>query len=161
MQEKVRSSEGEVKSARGLVDAANAARAEAEEKVARAQADYQRTYEKANPAINLPDAAALAAKAKGEPAPADEPEVAALSPPPAQKEKASGKGDSSRKKRSSASPARGSRRCAGLLLLATLRVVPRRHRGLAKSHVGQLIPPAAVHGPVHCLTSAAVLSPTA
>ena len=112
LQEKVKGSEGEVKSARGLVDVASAARAEAEEKAARAHADYQRTYEKANPAINLPDAAALAAKAKGEQPPsADEPEAAALSPPPAQKEK--GKGESSRKKRSrSASPARGSRRQA-------------------------------------------------
>jgi hypothetical protein len=60
-QDAIKAKEDEVKKARALKDAAEAARAEAEAKVVKAQRDFEAAHARAHPVI---DVAAVAAKAK-------------------------------------------------------------------------------------------------
>ena len=103
MQEAIKAREAEVRRARGQKDAAEAARWEAEEKLRKAQQDYEDAPARAPPVI---DVAAVAAKAKA----AVIEEEAAKKKAAEPKEADAAKGERAKKKRGgSASPARGGR----------------------------------------------------
>ena len=104
MQEAIKGNEAEVRKARGLKDAAEAARWEAEEKLRKAQQAYEDAHVRAHPVI---DVAAVAAKAK---AAVVEEEESAKKKAAEPKEADTPKGEKAKKKRGgSTSPARGGR----------------------------------------------------